>query len=114
MSNFFLKDVLAKPVIVLAIAICSISLLTGCATIGHDFAASEVKNIQIGKTTQDEIKAMFGTPWRTGVDDGRKTWTYGIYHYSLFNDARTQDLVIRFNDKDIVASFTYNTTEHQE
>jgi len=86
-------------------------LLSGCATIGRDFAATEVPKIQIGKTTQTEIMSTFGSPWRTGIEDGKQTWTYGKYHYSVFSEPSAQDLVVRFDDKGIVSSYTYNTTE---
>jgi outer membrane protein assembly factor BamE (lipoprotein component of BamABCDE complex) len=89
----------------------SLVVLSGCATIGHDFAATEVPKIQIGKTTQTDIMSMFGSPWRTGMEDGKQTWTYGKYHYSLFEDASAQDLVVRFDSKGAVTSYTYNTTE---
>jgi hypothetical protein len=92
------------------LSLLSLVLLGGCATIGHDFAASDVPKIQIGKTTQNEIVSMFGSPWRTGMEDGRPTWTYGKYYYSLFSEARAQDLVIRFDNKGVVYSYTYNTT----
>jgi hypothetical protein len=100
----------------LKLRICGLSLITlvtfgGCATIGHDFAAAEVPKIQTGKTTQTEIMAMFGSPWRTGIEDGKQTWTYGKYHYSLFNEASAQDLVVRFDGKGVVSSYTYSTTE---
>ena len=86
----------------------------GCATAGHDFNVLQVPNVQIGKTTQSEIRAMFGSPWRVGIEDGRRTWTYGKYRYRLFSETSTQDLVVRFDDKWIVASYTFNTTEHKE
>lgn len=56
----------------------------GCATVGRDFAVSEVKKIQTGKTTLGEIRSMFGSPWRVGIENGKKIWTYGKYKYRLF------------------------------
>jgi hypothetical protein len=88
--------------------------LAGCATVGRDFPVGRVSDIGIRETTQDEIRAMFGSPWRVGIEDGRRTWTYGKYRYRLFGQASTQDLVIRFNERNIVVSYTFNTTEHQE
>jgi hypothetical protein len=89
----------------------SLFVLNGCATIGHDFAFEQVPNVQIGKTTQAQVQAMFGLPWRTGVEDGKQTWTYGKYYYSLFSETSAQDLVVRFDNNGIVTSYTYNTTE---
>ena len=41
-----------------------------CATVGRDFPTDPVSQIQIGTTTQTDINRMFGTPWRTGIDNG--------------------------------------------
>ncbi|MCB4792886.1 MAG: outer membrane protein assembly factor BamE [Elusimicrobia bacterium] len=98
--------------IIMVLFFCVFS--AGCATVGREFNVSQVPNIQIGKTSQDDIKEMFGSPWRTGIEDGKRTWTYGRYLYSLFEEASTQDLVVRFNDKGIVTSYTYNATQPQE
>lgn len=82
----------------------------GCATIGQDFPVKAVSDIRIGETTRDEISDLFGPPWRTGIDNGEKTWTYAHYRYSLFSDAKTRDLVVRFNEQGIVVSYTFNST----
>jgi hypothetical protein len=83
----------------------------GCATVGKDFATHQVDQITIGETTRSDIQTMFGAPWRTGVEDGKRTWTYGKYRWSAFGDAETTDLVVRFNDDGSVSSYVYNTTE---
>jgi hypothetical protein len=84
--------------------------ITGCITLGRKFPVDGISKIQKGKTTRTEIDQLFGTPWRTGVDDGMRTWTYAHYHYSLFGEPRTRDLVVRFDNKGIVASYTFNST----
>ena len=89
-------------------------LCVGCATVGREFAVEYVPDVKIGKTTQQEIRQMFGSPWRIGTEDGKRTWTYGRYNYRLFGNSSTKDLVIRFTDKGVVESYTYNTTDHQE
>ena len=89
-------------------------LFIGCATVGKDFPVDRVSEIQIGKTTQQDVREEFGHPWRVGIEDGQNTWTYGKYRYKLFGDASTQDLVIRFDNQNMVTSFTFNTTEHME
>jgi len=75
---------------------------------------SPVSQIQIGKTTQAEIRSMFGAPWRTGVEDGQRTWTYGKYKYRLFGERSTTDLVVRFDRNNVVASYSFSTTDHEE
>ena len=90
------------------------AMCAGCATVGFDFQDNYVSKIQIGKTTQNDLRSMFGSPWRVGIEDGKETWTYGRYTYRLVGESSTKDLFIRFNDKGVVDSYTYNTTEHQE
>ncbi len=94
----------------LIVLLCLAILSTSCATIGQDFSAAKVYDIQIGKTTATEIQAMFGSPWRVGIEDGKPTWTYANYHYSVFSATRTKDLVVRFDANNVVRSYTFNTT----
>ena len=102
--------------LVTAFLFCSVAvmLFSGCATVGRDFPDHRVKEIQINQTTQSEIHTMFGSPWRVGIEDGQRTWTYGRYRYQAFGETSTKDLVIRFDNRGIVTSYTFNTTEHQE
>ena len=100
--------------ILLGLLAILILFFSGCATIGKDFPASKVSEIEIGITTQNEIHTMFGSPWRIGIEDGQRTWTYGNYSYGLFVEKKAKDLVIRFNEKNVVASYTFSTTEHKE
>lgn len=92
----------------------AVLVTASCATVGRDFPDGRVSGIRLNETTRDEIRAMFGPPWRVGVEDGRRTWTYGRYRYSLFGEASTKDLVVRFDTQGMVVSYSYNTTEHGE
>ena len=96
------------------LAILIILFSSGCATVGQDFSVTKVSEIKIGKTTQNEIRVMFGSPWRIGIEDGMRTWTYGNYNYNLFSAKKAKDLVIRFDDRNIVTSYTFSTTEHNK
>ena len=89
-------------------------LSSGCASIGHEFPAGQISTIHIGETTQNDIYATFGKPWRTGIDNGMKTWTYGNYRYSLLSDHSAEDLVIKFDKRNIVAAFVFNTTKRSK
>jgi len=93
--------------IVLAAALCA----GGCASVGRDFPAERVPDIEIGATTRTQIRQMFGDPWRTGVEDGEVKWTYGRYRASLFGGGSAQDLAVRFDDAGVVTSYSFNTTE---
>lgn len=98
----------------LALLLAATLLGAGCATVGREFPAASVGNIIIGKTDRTEIRRMFGEPWRTGVEDGKKTWTYAHYRYSLFGPEQTRDLLIRFDDEGKVASYSFNTTYQED
>ena len=98
--------------LVAAILLAALSLSLGaCFTVGKSFPKYAVPDIRTGETTQNQVQKMLGPPWRTGLDDGDRTWTYGHYRYSLFGRTKTEDLVIRFNKEGIVSSYTYNTTD---
>jgi len=88
-----------------------LSVLTGCMTVGRRFPVDPIHRLQIGKTKKEDISLMFGQPWRTGIEDGKKTWTYGHYRYSLFGETKTADLVLRFNDNDVLISYTFNSSD---
>jgi len=91
--------------------VCILAVSAGCATVGKDFATHKVDQITLNETTRADIETMFGEPWRTGVEDGKPTWTYGKYHWSAFGEAETTDLVVRFNPDGTVSSYVYNTTQ---
>jgi hypothetical protein len=83
---------------------------SGCFSVGTPFPTHEVSRIEIGRTTQEQVRAEFGAPWRTGLEDGDETWTYGRYVYGLGAPARTADLKIRFDRRGVVTSYTFSTT----
>ncbi len=86
------------------------SILSGCFTVGQEFARSRVGDIKIGQTKKQDIQDLFGPPWRTGLEDGHVTWTYGIYHYYLFGSDDTQDLLVKFDSQGLVRSYTFSST----
>lgn len=80
--------------------------LSGCMpAVGQPFPTQQVRQIEIGQTTKTEIRKMFGDPWRTGLEDGLRTWTYG--HYTMKN---TRDLVIRFDKASRVKSYSFSSS----
>ena len=97
-----------------AVIVLSLPLLSGCVTVGHEFPAGQVSSIKIGESTQNDVTNLFGTPWRTGIENGLKTWTYGDYNYSLFGNGNSEDLVIRFNKNNVVSSYTFNSTKRSK
>lgn len=96
-----------------ALSLAAITAISGCATSGQDFPVGRVMEIQVGKTTINDVQAMFGPPFRVGSESGVKTWSYGKYKYYLFAPASAQDLVIRFDNQGIVKSYSFNTTTNK-
>jgi len=86
----------------------------GCLNVGHEFSVEPVRKIEIGTTTREDVRGMFGEPWRTGIEDGDLTWTYGRYRYSLFAEAATRDLVVRFDARGVVTSYSFNSTHAED
>jgi outer membrane protein assembly factor BamE (lipoprotein component of BamABCDE complex) len=93
-----------------AVVLLAAWALTGCVSAGHKFEAGNVPMLRVGETTQAEVREFFGPPWRTGLEDGQRTWTYGYYRYSLFAHPTAHDLVVRFDDAGRVDSYTYSST----
>jgi len=89
-------------------------LLSSCATVGRDFSHQAVAQIKIGITSRDEVRRLFGSPWRIGIENGADTWTYGSYRYRIFKAPASSDLVVRFNPQGLVESFSFSTTESPE
>jgi len=84
--------------------------LAGCVSVGKDFYSTELKWLKSGTTTRQEVYRMLGEPFRTGVDQGKITWTYGYYRYSAFGNTRTKDLVIYYNADGTVNTYTFSTS----
>lgn len=94
--------------ICLALASVLATGLAGCATVGREFPFDDVENIVNNETTKSDLLAMFGRPYRRGIEDGDSTWTYLHYKVRFIGgQTRTRDLYIRF-EGEIVRSYTYN------
>ena len=102
---------LSSTLIGLLIILCLL-FSAGCMklNVGFDFPEDQVTNIQLKKTTKEEIRKTFGEPWRIGLENGKETWTYGKYSYSGSTETSAKDLVVRFTRNDIVDSYTFSKT----
>lgn len=94
----------------LAVAVLAASA-AACMTIGRDFPTDKIADIKIGKTTQAELTAQYGHPYRTGIEDGDATWTYLHYKLNVLGGEKTRDLYVRFNADGTVKSYAFNTNE---
>ncbi len=85
--------------------------MAGCVSIGHSFDTSKVSSITLGKTTQAQIQQIFGTPTRTGTEDGNPTWTFLDYKIGVLGLQRANDLYVKFNPDGTVKSYSFNTDQ---
>ena len=89
--------------------------LTSCATtytFGRRFSTQDVKNIEIGGTTENDILNMFGTPLSTGMVNGRVVYTYCHEEIVFYHDDSIEKygntLIIEFDQDNRVLNYYYN------
>jgi len=96
------------------ILMAGLILIYGCGTTGKDFNESLYKNIVSGTTTHKEIQAMFGPPFKKGIQNGYKVWTYEYNAYNALGNDTTKDMVIVFTPDGIVKSHQMMTNQRQQ
>ena len=87
--------------------------LASCGTVGENFNSSQVKSIQNNVTNQTEILDKFGLPFKEGVENGQTMWTYQFDKWNILGPAESKDLVILFDEKNIVRAYRYTTSESE-
>ena len=99
-----------RPLTTLMLLVALSLPATGCMpTVGEAFPFYKVRQIEVEKTTMAEIRDMFGEPWRTGLENGERTWTYGEYGVNI-----SRDLVIRYDDQNVVKSYSFSSSEPED
>ena len=88
-----------------------ILILAGCGTVGKNFNASKAKNIINGISTKEDIKIMFGKPFKTGIQNGKPIWVYEHHHYHLINKDTSKALIIIFGPDGVVLSHQFMSSE---
>ncbi len=102
---YFLKS--ALTVIILAV------FFSGCGTVGRNFDESLYANIAKGTTTQNDIQAMFGPPFKKGVQNGLPVWTYEYNYVNSFGTDIVKDMIIVFEKNGVVKSHQLMTNTPQ-
>ena len=85
--------------------------LAGCGTVGKNFNSSQVKSIQNNVTNQTEILDKFGLPLKEGIENGQIMWAYQFDQWNILGSVESKDLVILFDEKNIVRAYRYTTSE---
>ena len=107
-------------------ALLVLLFLVGCASVGNEMNMADMNSIEKGKTTRQELIEMFGAPYSVGLnEDGNPTaiWVYSEARNTPQNfvpvvglfagrmETRTQQLVVIFDENDVVKSFTFNESD---
>jgi len=97
----------------------SLILISSCSSfyvIGEDFDESKVNSLSIGKTTKSDVLQIFGEPYDKGQINESTVFIYS-YEENEFPvasgrrihiDKEHKSLMILFDEKNIVKSFTHN------
>jgi len=88
--------------------------LCGCLSVGKNFRSEDLSWVVTNETSRKDVHQKLGEPFRTGLDSGTPTWTYGYYRYRLLGETCTKDLVIYFNREGTVSSYSFNTSFPEE
>ena len=85
--------------------------LTACyGTVGKNFDSSQLKNIQNNVTSQEEIFQRLGAPFKNVIEYNQTMWTYQFDIWNALGPAQSKDLVILFDNKNIVKAYRYTTS----
>ena len=102
----------ARNTLVLNILLLANLFFIGCGTTGKNFNESLHKNIVVGTTTHKEIQAMFGSPFKKGIQNGYKTWTYEYNFYNALGNNIAKDIIIVFTQSGVVKSHQMMTNQN--
>ena len=85
--------------------------LAACyGTVGKNFDSSQLKTIQNNVTSKEEILKNFGSPFKKGIERGQTMWTYQFDQWNAIGAAQSKDLVILFDQKNIVKGYRYTSS----
>ena len=85
-------------------------LAIGCGSVGKNFSSEKVQNIQNNVTTQSEVLDWFGVPFKEGIENKHTMWTYQFDKYNVFTEAQSKDLVILFDENNIVKAYRFTSS----
>ena len=60
-----------RPFLTFGALLVCFSMTLGCGTLGKKFDMDQVKTIENGKTTREDIALTFGQPFKVGVQNTR-------------------------------------------
>ena len=105
------------------LGLITLLFIAGCASVGNEMEMADMSKIQKGQTTRSELIQLFGNPYTVGISNSGEptaTWIYSearnkaknfipiVGAFNMQIDTRLQQLVVIFDENDIVKSFTFN------
>ena len=116
-----------KYVLLLAV----FALLSGCASSGNEKVRAETMDtvaakVTKGKTTKDQVKAIYGEPLHVSLTDGgSEVWTYEYAHisshavnfvpivnlFAMKHDVNKNEVVFIFDQNNVVQNYTVHASQ---
>ncbi len=93
----------------IGMALGGLMLSAGCFTTGKNFP-TDVDWLIKGKTNQEDVELLLGSPTAVGNSGGERTWTYGHYQYSLWNSATYKELKIYWSPNRTVHDYSFTSS----
>ena len=93
-----------NPLLILLAGILVVIFFSGCGSVGKNFNESLYIRIAKGTTTKYDIKAMFGYPFKKGIQNGYPVWTYEYNYVNSFGTDIIKDMIIVFDKNGVVKS----------
>lgn len=124
-----------KKHLLLSCGVAAALVLTGCASTGSESLRKETETsvsqkIVQGKTTKNEVRAMFGSPTKTSfTDGGLEIWNYDFANVSadaisyvpivnMFGasaSGKKKELVVMYDEQNVVKRFSMSEADvHQK
>ena len=102
-----------NPLLILLAGILVVIFFSGCGSVGKNFDESLYTKIAKGTTNKNDVKAMFGDPFKKGIQNGSPVWTYEYNYVNSFGTDIIKDMIIVFSKNGVVKSHQLMTSSPQ-
>ena len=99
----------------LVIMVLISGFLFSCSTtykIGKQYSTEHVSKIEIGTTSESDIKSFFGNPWKKGILNGNLVYTYSyeeiVFRRNNAVEKTGNTLIVEFDEDKNVKHYYFN------
>lgn len=96
-----------KNLVLVPIIFASFLFFTGCGTAGKEIDTAQIDKVIHGQTTENDILAMFGEPYKKGIQNSKKVWVYEYNKYRVIGNDSSQNLIFVFDENGVVTSHQF-------